>query len=69
MLRRAYMGLNEDGGTLLSALGVVAERGQLSDQHVDIVDPMSQLKHPEKMAAFIIMLSQETWDTDCAPQL
>ena len=69
VLRRAYMGLNEGSGTLLSALGVVAERGQLSGQHVDIVVPMSQLKQPEKMAAFIIMLSQETWDTDNCEQL
>ena len=67
-LRRAYMGLDEDGGTLLSALGAVAENGQLSGQHVDIEVPISQLKYPEKMAAFIIMLSQETWDTDnCEP--
>ena len=63
-LRRAYMGLDEDGGTLLSALGAVAENGQLSGQHVDIEVSISQLKYPEKMAAFIIMLSQETWDTD-----
>ena len=69
VLRGAYMGLNEDGGTLLSILGIVAKNGQLSGQHVDIVVPMSQLKHPEKMAAFTIMLSQATWDTDNCKQL
>ena len=69
VLIRAYTGLNEDGGTLLSILGVIAEQGQLSGQHVDIVVPMSQLKHPKKMAAFIIMLSQETWNTDNCEQL
>ena len=68
-LRRAYMRLNEDGGPLLSILGVVAENGHLSGQHVDIEVPMTQLKHPEKMAAFIIRLSQETWDTDNCKQL
>lgn len=69
VLRNAYMGLNEDSGTLLSALGTVAENGQLLGQHVDIVVPMSQLKQPEKVAAFIIMLSQETWDIDNCEQL
>ena len=69
VLRSAYIRLNEDDGTLLLILGLVAERGQLSDQYVDIMTPMSQLKHPEKMAAFTIMLSQATWDTDNCKQL
>ena len=69
VLRSAYIRLNEDDGTLLLILGLVAERGQLSDQYVDIMIPMSQLKHPEKMAAFTIMLSQATWDTDNCKQL
>ena len=68
VLRRAYIGLNENTA-LLPLLAGAAEGGHLAGQNVEIGDP-KLLKTPgERLAAFIITLSQETWRTDNSEQL
>ena len=68
-LRRAYMARNEFAAVLLPILGIVAENGQLSGKHVDIIDPSTHERPREKLAAFIVTLSQQTWQTDNSEQL
>ena len=68
MLRRAYMGLDEDA-LLLPILGVLAENGHLEGHYVDMKDPKSQETVEERLAALIINLCQETWQTDSSEQL
>ena len=68
MLRRAYMGLDEDA-LLLPILGLVAENGHLVDQYVDIKDQKSLENVEERLAALIINLSQEKWQFDSSEQL
>ena len=68
VLRRAYMGLDEDA-LLLPILGVVAENGHLAGQYVDVKGPKSLGTAEEKLAALIINLCQETWHSDSYVQL
>ena len=68
MLRRAYMGLDEDA-LLLPILGVVAENGHLAGQYVDVKAPKYLGTNEEKLAALIINLCQETWESDSGEQL
>ena len=68
ILRRAYMGLNEDA-LLLPILGVVAENGRLSGQYVDVKVPKLEETTEEKLAALIINLCQESWQSDSYEQL
>ena len=68
MLRRAYMGLDEDA-LLLPVLGVLAENGHLEGQYVDIKDPKSLETVEERLAALIINLCQEKWQIDSSEQL
>ena len=68
VLRRAYMGLEEDA-LLLPILGVVAENGQLEGQYVDIKDPRSLETVEERLAVLIINLCQEKWQIDSSEQL
>ena len=68
VLRRAYMGLDEDA-LLLPILGVVAENGRLAGQYVDIKDPKSLGTAEERLAALIINLCQETWRSNSYVQL
>ena len=68
VLRRAYMGLDEDA-LLLPVLGVLAENGHLEGQYVDIKDPKSLETVEERLAALIINLCQEKWQIDSSEQL
>ena len=68
MLRRAYMGLDEDA-LFLPILGMVAENGHLSGQYVDVKAPESQKTVEEKLAALIINLCQESWQGDSYEKL
>ena len=68
VLRRAYMGLDEDA-LLLPILGVLAENGHLEGQYVDIKDPKSLETVEERLAALIINLCQEKWQNDSSEQL
>ena len=68
MLRRAYMGLDDDD-LLLPILGVVAENGHLAGQYVD-VETLKSLETAEgKQAALFINLCQESWQSDTCEQL
>ena len=68
ILRRAYMGLDEDA-LLLPILGVLAEEGRLSGQYVDVKAPKSLESAEEKLAALIINLCQESWQSDSYKKL
>ena len=68
MLQRAYIGLDDDA-LLLPILGVAAENGHLTDQHIDIKAKKSLETAEERLAAFIINLCQETWQVDSTEQL
>ena len=68
MLRRAYMGLDEDA-LLLPILGLLAENGHLEGQYVDIKHPHSLETVEEELAALIINLHQEKWQIDSSEQL
>ena len=68
MLRRTYMGLDEDA-LLLSILGVLAEHGRLSGQYVDVRAPKSQETAEGKLATLIINLCQESWQSDSYEKL
>ena len=69
VLRRAYMSMNESSAVLLPILGIVAENGQLSGKHVDIIDLSTHEMPPEKLDGLIVNLSQQTWHTDNSEQL
>ena len=64
----AYMRLDENA-LLLPILGVVAENGRLSGQYVDVKVPKSQETSEEKLAALIINLCQESWQSDSYEKL
>ena len=68
-LRRAYMSMNESSAVLLPILGIVAENGQLSGKHVDIIDLSTHEMPLEKLDGLIVNLSQQTWHTDNSEQL
>ena len=68
ILWRAYMGLDEDA-LLLPILGVMAENGRLSGQYVDVKVQKSQETAEEKLAALIINLCQESWQSDSPEKL
>ena len=68
VLRRAYMGLDEDA-LLLPILGVVAENSHLEGQYVDIKTRKPLETTEERLAALIINLCQETWQSDSYEQL
>ena len=68
VLRRAYMGLDEDA-FLLPILGMVAENGHLGGQYVDVKASKSLETAEEKLAVLIINLCQETWQNDTYEQL
>ena len=68
MLRRTYMGLDEDV-LLLPILGVLAEHGRLSGQYVDVRAPESQKTAEGKLATLIINLCQESWQSDSYEKL
>ena len=69
VLRRAYMGLNEEDSVLLPVLATLAENGQLTGQFVDVMEPMTHEEPRKKLYGLIITLSQETWHTDNCEQL
>ena len=68
LLRMAYMGMDEDA-LLLPILAEVAESGHLVNHHLIIKHPRQLETAEEKLAALIITLSQETWQTDSSEQL
>ena len=68
MLRRAYDNIDGDSA-LLPVLAVVAENGYLANQYVEIKNPAELRTREEKLAAFIIQLSQESWQENRIEQL
>ena len=68
VLRRAYMGLKENVA-ILPILAAAAEHGHLADQNVELEDPKLLETPKEKLAAFIVTLSQEKWHSDNSDQL
>ena len=67
ILRRAYMGLDEDD-LLLSILGVLAENGHLADQYIEVKSPESLRTDEGKLAALIVNLCQESWQSSSSEE-
>ena len=63
MLRRAYLVLDQDA-LLLPILGVLAENGHLAGQSVEVKAQQSRETAEEELAALLINLCQETWQSD-----
>ena len=67
ILRRAYMALDDDD-LLLPVLGVLAENGHLADQYIDVKSPKSLRTDEGKLAALIVNLCQESWQSDSSEE-
>ena len=62
ILRRAYIDLGQPA-SLLPILGSLAEHGYLTGQHIDVKDPRCLERSSDRLAAFVIILSQADWLT------
>ena len=62
-LWRAFQEVN-DNSVLLPVIGVLAEHGYLTDRYISVPEP-DELENPDqKVAALLVLLAKETWETD-----
>ena len=62
-LWRAFQEVN-DNSVLLPVIGVLAERGYLADRSISVPEPDALETPDHKVAALLVLLAKEPWETD-----